>query len=421
MSADALHVLGAGVTGLAAGIASGAPVHEATSHPGGICSSYHRRASDSEAAYRFERGGGHWIFGGDAATLGFIEGLSPCRRYTRDSAVYFAADGRFVPYPLQLHVDQLPADLARRARQEMGAREPAPDATMQGWLRDRFGDALVAAFFGPFHERYTAGLWTTIASQDAYKSPTAPAVQPPASPPVGYNGDFLYPERGLDHLTRRMADRADVRYGSRVVAIDTAARTLGFADGRVERYGRLLSTLPLNRTLELAGLAVAGRPDPFTSVLVINVGAARGPRCPAHHWLYVPDSRAGFHRVGFYTNVSPDFAPAARPDRASLYVEFAWRGGERPARPAVERLCAETVAELQAWQFIGEAEVVDPTWIDVAYTWAWPRSNWRAEALSALEANGVRMVGRYARWQFQGIAESIRDGLAAGRALAAGA
>jgi hypothetical protein len=33
-------ILGAGMTGLAAGMASGLPVLEAAAHPGGICCSY---------------------------------------------------------------------------------------------------------------------------------------------------------------------------------------------------------------------------------------------------------------------------------------------------------------------------------------------------------------------------------------------
>ena len=69
-----LVVLGAGVSGLAVGMVSGAPVFEGADGPGGLCSSYYVRPDGSEKldrappdgeAYRFEQGGGHWIFGGD--------------------------------------------------------------------------------------------------------------------------------------------------------------------------------------------------------------------------------------------------------------------------------------------------------------------------------------------------------------------
>jgi hypothetical protein len=37
--------------------------------------------------------------------------------------------------------------------------------------------------------------------------------------------------------------------------------------------------------------------------------------------------------------------------------------------------------------------------------------------MAALEARDILPVGRYARWVFQGIADSIRDGLAVGAEL----
>jgi hypothetical protein len=153
-------------------------------------------------------------------------------------------------------------------------------------------------------------------------------------------------------------------------------------------------------------------------VLVLNLGAVRGPKCPPDHWLYNCRTRSGFHRVGFYSNVDGCFLPrTGQRDRVSIYVERGFVGGTRPS-PAEEAAYARAVvAELQDWGFITSPEVVDPTWIEVAYTWSWPGSRWRAQALACLEARDIYPVGRYARWIFQGIADSIRDGLFVGGAL----
>ena len=204
---------------------------------------------------------------------------------------------------------------------------------------------------------------------------------------------------------------------------DVKDKVVYFEDGSSEGYDELISTLPLNRMMEMTGLEVDERPDPATAVLVVNIGAVKGPRCPAEHWLYIPRSRAGFHRVGFYSNVDSAFLPASsqeRNDRVSIYVEKAYREGERPNEKELDCLCQQIVQELQDWGWIEEAEVVDPTWIDVAYTWSWPGSKWRQKALKILEDHGIYQVGRYARWVFQGIADSIRDGFVAGGANASG-
>ena len=296
-------VLGAGVSGLAVGMASGAPVFEAAAGPGGLCSSYYVRPGGAERlarpptdaeAYRFEVGGGHWIFGGD------------------------------------------PEVLAR-----------------------------------------------------------------------------------LDALVHAMADACDVRYGHRAVAIDPVAREVGFDDGSSAGYTELVSTLPLVDMVRLAGLTVEGEPDPHTSVLVLNIGAERGPCHPDQHWIYQPHSASGHHRIGFCSNVDESFLPSSARrahDRSAVYVERAYRGGDVPTAAEQSVFTDAVVAELQSSGYLGAVDVVDPTWIDVAYTWSWPRSTWRARALDALAAHGIHQVGRFARWSFQGIADSVKEGLQAGTA-----
>lgn len=426
-------ILGGGVTGLAAGHASGLPVFEAADAPGGICSSYYVRPGTSERlaaapddgeAYRFELGGGHWIFGGDPAALRFLQRLAPTRAYQRRSSVYFHDTKRLVPYPLQNHLRFLDEAVTARALEEIALPNRAGFETMREWLLSSFGPTLCELFFFPFHELYTANLFGEIAPQDAYKSPVdlASVVRGAfgEAPAAGYNVTYLYPEGGLDTFTRQLAAGADVRYGKRLVHIDVESHRALFADGSQVTYRELISTLPLNRTLELAGLATSERPDPFTSVLVLNLGAVRGERCPDDHWLYNFRTRAGFHRVGFYSNVDRSFLPVSRRPQGnavSIYVERAYPGNSVVTAAEIDCYRDAVIAELQDWGFIAEVEVADPTWIDVAYTWNWPGSRWRQQATKLLAGHGIHAVGRYGSWQFQGIADSIRDGLFVGASV----
>jgi protoporphyrinogen oxidase len=423
-------ILGGGMTGLAAGWASGLPVYEADAAPGGICSSYYvrpgsrdrlRQAPEDGEAYRFEIGGGHWIFGGDPAALRFIRRLAPVKSYLRRSSVFFPGQNLYVPYPLQNNLRCLPESVRVKALREMLTAPAGRPQTTAEWLSQSFGPTLAEMFFGPFHELYTAGLWKRIAPQDGYKSPIDPALvirgALETTPPVGYNSSFIYPEPGLNTLAQQMAEQCDIHFGRRAVEIDLAGKKVFFADGTTAGYDFLISTVPLNKMLEMTGLRLNEEPDPYTSVLVLNIGAKRGASCPEDHWIYVPGSKAGFHRVGFYSNVDTSFLPqSSQPasDRVSIYVEKAYPGGQRPSAEEVAACSEATVNELCEWGFTDSAEVVDPTWIDVAYTWSWPGSKWRGAALKALEEHDILMVGRYGRWVFQGIADSIRDGLFVG-------
>ena len=421
------------MTGLAAGLVSGQPVFEKQSYAGGICSSYYVRPHTTERlhsapadgdAYRFEIGGGHWLFGGDPLVLQFIRRTTAVRRYERRSSVFFSRNDRMVSYPIQNHLAALGSDVANRALAEMrdGDRRNGPDGTMAEQHLRVFGSTLYGMFFRPFNERYSAGLYSRISPQDQHKSPVDLALAARgasgSTKAVGYNTTYLYPVDGLDALARGIANRVDVRYGLEAVRIDLDARVVHFDEGSEVPFDRLISTLPLNTMLRLTNASLPCEDDPYTSVLVLNIGAVKGRRCPDDHWLYVPDAESEFHRVGFYSAVDSSFLPTRsreRGGRVGIYVEKAFVGWEpRPSAEACRAYSEAVVREFQAWGFIEDVEVVDPTWIDVAYTWTWPGSTWRKDALTWLDDHGVSQVGRYGRWVFQGIADSIRDGFIAG-------
>lgn len=431
-----LIVLGAGMTGLGAGL-SGLPIFEAAENPGGICSSYYMRpggdrrsscAGADDDCYRFEVGGGHWIFGGDPSVHRLVRSITEVRSYARKSSVFLPQKGILVPYPIQNHLGSLGSELADRCLREIveAANTRQKIRTMGDWLRASFGQTLCELFFFPFHDLYTAGLYKEIAPQDAYKSPVNldHVIQGTgsASPAVGYNTSFIYPAEGLNVLAGRMAASCDVHYCKRATKINPDDKEVLFTDGSKVWYEALISTLPLNRTMEMAGLHVAAKPDPSPSVLVLNIGATRGPSCPQDHWVYVPASKAAFHRVGFYSNVDTSFLPKSsrgRGERVSIYVERAYPEGRKPDAGEISAYSRNVIQELQDWGWVRDVDVMDPTWIEVAYTWSWAGSQWRQQAISALESYDIYPVGRYARWVFQGIADSIRDGLMAGAAMKA--
>jgi protoporphyrinogen oxidase len=430
-------ILGAGVTGLACGLASGLPIYEMNEAPGGICASYYivpgegqrlHCAPRDEEAYRFEIGGGHWLWGGDPLILRFLRSVTEFKSYGRRSGVYLPDPDVIVPYPIQNHLGYLGPDTAIQALREMCTANSGSHsaATMADWLQASFGPTLCRIFFDPFHELYTAGLWRELAPQDDLKSPldltlAIKGAFKREAQTAGYNVNFLYPRQGLNVVAQRMAQRCKVQYGHRVREICVKQKAVTFVDGTTQPFEALLCTLPLNTTLRLVGLELNCKPDPYTSVMVINIGARKGLRCPEEHWLYVPRSKAGFHRVGFYSNVDSSFLPrSAREERSrvSVYVEKAFQGGQQLTTQQTKEFTQTIVEELRTWGWIEDVEVADPTWIETAYTWVWPGSQWRQKAIEMLERHGIYQLGRYGRWApqltDQGIAQSIRDGLWAG-------
>ena len=422
-----LAVLGAGVTGLGAGLIAGCPVYEAAPLPGGICTSYYMTEHGAKSAlrtndredYRFEIGGGHWIFGGDSEVRKVFERYATFREYERRSSVYLPKYGTFVPYPLQDHIDALPQEVQLAIEAEHQIISNHQPATMQEWLRQSFGDTLCGEFFEPFHDLYTAGFYTQIAPQDAYKTPN-PAKTNTSTSERGYNARFIYPTKGLSDLFTRIASDCDVRYKMKAISIDIEQRSVLFENGESASYETLLSTLPLHTMMQLTGLDTGVQPGPYTSVLVLNIAATRGTACPDAHWVYLPESRAGFHRIGFYDNVDKDFLPKSKHSDAitSMYIEKAYPGGTIPSEEDIRQIIDDTVAQLREWGFIDTLILADPTFVEVAYTWSYPGSAWKERSIALLKERGIHQIGRYGRWHFQGIAASFKEGMHAAKSLA---
>lgn len=418
-------ILGAGITGLTAGYASGFPIYEKENVPGGICSSYYVNAGAKirlpappkrNRAYRFEIGGGHWIFGADKETAKFLEKFCTLKKYKRQSLVYFSKENLYVPYPLQNNLRYLPEKIKEHALKEILTKSSVKPNTLKKWLQLNFGKTLCDVFFFPFHKLYTAGLFKKISPQDLFKTPidiskVLKGAQTEVSQ-VGYNVEFVYPKEGLNTLVKNIAKECEINYHKEAVSIDIKTKTIYFKDKTSVQYDKLISTLPLNKMVEMVNIKIKEKADPFTSVLVLNIGAEKGSNCPRCHWLYNADNRSGFHRIGFYSNVDAGFLPKNKSKNSvSIYVERAYPAGEKPSQCEIEKYSRSVKDELKSWGFIGKIDVIDIVWIDVAYTWSWPNSRWRKAAIEILKSKDIYQIGRYGRWKFQGIAESIKEGL----------
>ena len=427
-------ILGAGITGLSASYVSGLPVYESTDNVGGICNSYYMRKNSEERlesqpmddeSYRFENGGGHWIFGGDPSVIRMMRSLATFKNYPRKASVFLEKDDLFIPYPIQNNLSYLDKKISKRAFKEIEKNYDPSKAikTFKDWLSVNFGKSLCDIFFHPFNNLYTAGLYKIIAPQDGYKSPVNKEDIRKGflgnSNSVGYNTTFIYPENGLDELMRRLKDGCKINFSKEVIKIDLKNKTVHFSDKSFVSYKEIISTIPLDKMIQITGIKIAEKFNPSTSVLVLNIGAKKGESCPKDHWVYMPHSKAGFHRVGFYSNVDQSFLPKSHRggNYVSIYVEKAYQKRRVPSKKEVDEFSKDVISEIKELGWVSEVEVFDPTWIETAYTWSYPKSKWREKSLRELERNNIYQIGRYGRWVFQGLADSIKDGLMIGAAF----
>jgi len=170
--------------------------------------------------------------------------------------------------------------------------------------------------------------------------------------------------------------------------------------GEVVPWDALVMTAPLSHLaamtadLPAAGRAAAAR---LRAVAVVNLNlGVRGPAPRREHWLYVPEERFPFYRVGIPSN----HGAVAPPGCHTLSVEVSLPAGAATASGLRER-CLEGLMELGLLRDAADVVTVDEVHLDPAYVIF---DAARPEAVSTLRdayrAAGVALAGRWAEWKY---------------------
>ncbi|MEQ9317943.1 MAG: NAD(P)-binding protein [Polyangiaceae bacterium] len=416
-------VLGAGLTGMSAAHflrAAGIDrrLFEKLDRPGG------HAVTIEEQGWRFDRTG-HLLHVKDpelrALALAWMG--RDHREIARDSRVW--SHGVYTRYPFQANAHGLPPDVAHacvmgflRARQQP---QPERYADFEHFCRAQFGDAISDHFMIPYNTRVWGVPPSEITADWASRFVPIPEVEDVIAGAVGhrrrelgYNARFLYPGLGIGQLSDGMARAlGDVELGRAPRSIDARSRRLVFDDERVD-YDVLISTAPvpsLVRLIDDVPSEVKAAADRLrcTHLYYLDI-ALRGECGRPFHWIYVPEDRYPFYRVGCYSSFSPRMAPVRS---AGLYVELVDR-----REPDLNELLPEVAAALIEMGLIARPEAIvfaRVRRIDHAYV-IFDHDHYPAlEAVQEfLTSHRILSAGRYGGWNYS----SMGDALAFGRQAA---
>ncbi|MCS6913908.1 MAG: FAD-dependent oxidoreductase [Myxococcales bacterium] len=378
---------------------------------------------------------GHWLHLRDPYTMGLVRELLPGT--TPDNELVQVArrarvlsHGVLTRYPFQANLHGLPPQVISECllgfiRAHFDPASAEAPRNFEDFCYKRFGAGIARHFMIPYnhkiwgvHPREITAAWCSRFVPIPSLEEVIRGAVGDTPPEMGYNIHFLYPRRGgIETLTRALLSRLPterVRCGAALERLDLGRREATIA-GEVVPYRAVVATLPLPELCR----RIADLPDEMarwaeklrcTPVRYLNV-ATRVPPRAEYHWLYVPEERYPFYRVGIYTNAVPEMAP---PGCGSLYVELSDRG---PAprlddlMPGVaEALCvAGAIATPDDILF---AELRELTYAYVVFDDHYYEAV--ARLRSYLEAHDIYPRGRYGSWTYN----SMEDCLLLGREVA---
>lgn len=423
-------IVGAGLTGLAAAskMGSGFQLYESESQPGGLA------RTDHVQGFHFDRTG-HWFHARTEQVRRFLLDILPDGWVEVDRRARAYSYGVETTYPFQLHLHGHDRRLVYeclhglwKARSQRGKAKRRP-RTFEEFILENFGAGISRYFLVPYNEKLW-GVHPSLMTADwCQRFVPVPEVSQIlagalglASKELGYNVRFLYPkEGGIGALTQAMASRLDpkrLHLDARVERIDHRRHRV-LALGQWHDYSSLVSTMPLPelvRTLLRPPPSVLDAAAKLKSTGIYYLDLATKKVKKDYHWVYVPEKRYPFYRVGVYSNAVPYMAPKGR---SSLYVELAERSVAlsdeeliRLVAPGLEDLgLIETPSDIlfARKRHIPYAYVI----YDEAYRKA------RTRLLRFLERHDIYSAGRYGSWVYNSMEDSILEGFALAERLTA--
>lgn len=418
-------VLGAGLTGMSAAhhlreVHIPHRILERSPKPGGLA------VTLEQDGYRFDRTG-HLLHLRDPDMRKLALKLLGNDYLTIERRSVVWSHQTFTRYPYQANTFGLPPKVAYEC--VMGFLEASrahpgePPTNFEQFCYRHFGEGFSKHFMIPYNCRLWGVHPSEITAEWCSRFVPLPKLEDVIAgavglvgPEMGYNAAFLYPKRGIGTLTSALANALPhIECNKSARAIHTSEKVLRLGDGESIPYQVLVSSAPMDK---LVGM-IEDAPDNVRE-------AAKRLRCsPLHyldvaldvpsghpyHWVYVPEERYPFYRVGVYSNFSAAMAPKGK---ACMYIELTDR-----REPDMAQLLPSVAASLTEMGFIENPRQVlfaKKRTIDHAYV-IYDHAYYASvdTVQSFLKDRDILSTGRYGGWNYSSMEDALLFGRDAAR------
>lgn len=413
-------ILGAGIAGISAAYhlkqkGENSVIFEKDNDWGGLCGFF------EIDGFRFDRFV-HFTFAKDEKIAELFAKSSPL--YAHPPVSYNYWRGCWLKHPAQNNLAPLPIEekvkiidsFVNRPRKDV-----AEISDYAEWLRVQYGDYFAENF--PF--AYTRKYWGVEAKQLETKwvgnrlhvSPLPEVLRGAFAEQQEnfYYTKFMnYPKKGgFRSIMNECRKGLDIRLNKKAVRIDTTAKQVEFADGTVEDYDNLISSLPLPEIIKMISdvpenVQNAAKQLRWTCGYQVSLGFNR-PDVAKYLWFYIYDEDVPPARVYSPNLKSPDNAPEGC---SSLQAEIFFANDVKVVDKNI--ILQKTVEKLKEICQFNDSDVVvkdirfEP-YANIIFTPEIYES--RKVVREWLQAQGIKTIGRFGEWDYLWSHQAFESGM----------
>ena len=422
-------IVGAGVSGLSAAYHLDPEDYlliEKESTPGGLA----RTIQDRGFSFDYT---GHYLHLHDPYSTKLVKTLlgSNLKKHNRSAWIY--SHGGYHRYPFQANTYGLPTWVKQecidgfKKALDRPQTKVSPRQLFSEWVLSTFGEGFAKHFFFPYNKK----LWC-VDPHEMTSEWVGMFVPRPTMDEVvagsldddkkafGYNATFYYPEKGgVRALVDGFLKTVTVQCNTSLMSLNSEKHTAVIQHGdemQTIEYDHLINTIPLPNLLR----HIEDLPDKVTPAFKVlrstqvecfNIGVRDPDVGEGRHWVYFPDPKVPFYRVGFPSNVSKHVAPEGC---GSISVEVSRLDTvsiTQRERTELMFSCLDALKECKILKSTEDVVTLSPLTIRPAYVlYDQNRTSLVTHLLSDLQGFDIHSIGRYGSWEYSFIERNLLEG-----------
>ena len=400
-------IIGAGITGLAYAGFSSKPcvILEKDDHIGGMCNTI------KQDGFIWDYSGHFFHFQRQAMGAYVQDRMNADDIVNVQKRTQIKYKDRYIDFPFQKNIHQLEYNEFVDCLCDLFETGAVAVDSFKSMLYSKFGKSISDKFLIPYNEKlYAIDLDRLDVDSMGRYFPYADREEIIRNfrrqKNDSYNGTFMYPKGGAIQYVNAIArdiPAQTISLNETVVNVDLRKHVVQ-TNRRFIEYKHLISTVPLIDLVELTDLPCQKDAFSWNKVLVFNLGFDAPSDDRANHWIYYPEKRYCFYRVGFYSNIIPS-------ERMSLYVEI---GLSKDAEVDVDRMLQNTLRDLQdagvvstqklvSWHFV----LMNPAYVHVTRQGIAETQRIKRQ----LADSDVYSIGRYGSWNYSSIEDNMVEAM----------
>jgi protoporphyrinogen oxidase len=425
-------IIGGGISGLSAGYHLTKQnkkfiLFEKENELGGLC----KTISANGFSYDFT---GHLLHFSSKQTEDLAKDLlgNNLSAKTRKSFIFFK--DKYIDYPFQQNLYNLPTKIKKECLfgylETFFAKSTKTKKQINNfkkWALQNFGEGISKYFMIPYNEK----LWnmeiselTTTWMKGYVPKPNLEQVLTGTfsdnKNKVGYNAKFYYPKKGgiqsLVDAFEKNIDAKNIKKNTTIKKISIKNKTITDDSGKKFEYDFLITSAPLKHLilnmLEDAPLDIQKNAKNLKTNTVLNINLGINKNLGDKHWIYFPEKKYIFYRLGFNNNFSKNMCPK---NCSSIYTEISLdENFDFSDTKKIEKYKNQVIKDLIKTKILkSQDEVVDINILNLApayISYDSLRDPAVASILDYLKKNQILSIGRYGCWEYSDMETAILQG-----------